>query len=387
MKLRDELESVLRAWNAYEVNRGTPAVIDFDCHPTTETIEPATSRLQVYEQLRALRKRTDEAETPHVSARLTADLAYLGSLLGERPPFAEYIRATQGCGAAGWSDEYVRERGELARSALADVGIGWGPNTDKEFRALEGHMKTADAPDAIRAAADTYEKAVRRATGSDAPFNLTIETADVDAYWAYWLDGVGADVRLRLNLRQATFTEVAARQFALHEVLGHGLQGASWSARCAAEDVPWVRLMSVHANQQVLLEGLAQALPLFVASDDQLLMTRVRLDHYTQLVRGELHLAINTGSSIDQCVRHARERVPYWTDAQISDFLTDRGSNPQPALLPLVLPGWRRLVHQPRQRRAARDRILPAVLLPEPIWPRGTRSHLAIRTNRWRERI
>nr|WP_202897148.1 hypothetical protein [Actinopolymorpha pittospori] len=313
----------------YEVNRGSAAVIDFDCHPTTDSIQPAGSRLEVYRRLQELRGRADDYRTPHVAARLNADLAYLGSLLGERPPFAAYVRATQGCGAAGWSDEYVRERGEIARAALADVGVAWGPDTDKEFRAVEGPIDTADAPDAIRAAVDTYEKAVRRETGSDAPFELTIETADVDAYWAYWLDGVGDQVRLRLNLRQATFTEVAARQFALHEVLGHGLQGASWSARCASEDVPWVRLMSVHANQQVLLEGLAQALPLFIAPDDQLLITRVRLDHYTQLVRGELHLAINSGATIQECAEHVRARVPYWTDAQISDFLTDRGANPQ----------------------------------------------------------
>ncbi len=76
---------------------------------------------------------------------------------------------------------------------------------------------------------------MRHATGSTAPFNLTIQTTEVDAYWAYWLDGAGDNVRLRLNLPRASFTKVAARQFALHEVLGHGLQGASWSARAAGE--------------------------------------------------------------------------------------------------------------------------------------------------------
>jgi hypothetical protein len=87
---------------------------------------------------------------------------------------------------------------------------------------------------------------------------------------------------------------VVARQFALHEVLGHALKSASYFARCADEDVPWVRLMSVHAQQQVLFEGLAQALPMFVTPDDAPLITRVRLAHYTQLMRAELHIAINT---------------------------------------------------------------------------------------------
>ena len=31
--LRDRAEAALRAWNAYEVGRGAPAVIDFDCYP------------------------------------------------------------------------------------------------------------------------------------------------------------------------------------------------------------------------------------------------------------------------------------------------------------------------------------------------------------------
>lgn len=55
----------------------------------------------------------------------------------------------------------------------------------------------------------------------------------------YWLDGTGHRIRLRLNLRHASLTKIAARQFALHEVLGHGLQGASWTRRCATNEVAW----------------------------------------------------------------------------------------------------------------------------------------------------
>jgi hypothetical protein len=138
----------------------------------------------------------------------------------------------------------------------------------------------------IRKAADEFEKAVRRITGSTARFELTVETADVDAYWGYWLDGAGSEVRLRLNLRQARFTRARARQFALHEVLGHGLQCASIASQCSENEVPWVRLQSVHCSQEIASEGLALALPLFVAPEDEDLMTCVRLDHYLQLVRG-----------------------------------------------------------------------------------------------------
>jgi hypothetical protein len=327
--LREEIEATLRAWDAYERGRGTPAIIDFDCHPTNSPPDPAANRLDVYRQLTDLHARAHQTGQTCLATRLGADLAYLSALLGERLPLADYIHATQGCSAAGWPDGYITARGDQARHALDALGITWGTNTGTDLTALEGPIDTADAPDAIRQAAADYEPAVRDAVASTAPFELTIETAHVDAYWAYWLDGAGHQVRLRLNLRNATFTKVAARQFALHEVLGHGLQGASWAARSATEDVPWVRMSSVHTQQQVLLEGLAQALPLFITPDDQTLTTRVRLVHYTQLVRGELHLALNNGATITELADHAHSRVPWWTDTQIADILTDRSTNPQ----------------------------------------------------------
>ncbi len=77
-----------------------------------------------------------------------------------------------------------------------------------------------------------------------------------------------------------------------------------------------------------MLEGLGQALPLFATPDDKLLATRVRIDHYTQLVRAALHIALGTGASIIQCADYARAHVPFWTDADIADFLTDRGADP-----------------------------------------------------------
>lgn len=323
MSLRDEIETVLRAWNAYETHRGGSPIIDFDCFPTAPEPEPATDRLTVYRRLAELRADADGV----LASRLDADLAYLGALLGERPAFEDYIRATQGCGAAGWPDEYVAERGELARAALADLGIGWGPKTNAELRRLEGPLDVNEAPDAIRQAAQEFEPAIRQAAGSTAPYSLTIETAEVDAYWAYWLDGAGPNVRLRLNLPNVEFTQAGARQFALHEVLGHGLQSASLAARAAADDVPWVRLLSIHAPQQVMLEGLAQAWPLFVLPDDKVLITRVRLAHYTQLVLAQVHRALNHGTPVIACADHLRACVPWWSDKTIAGYLTDRGTD------------------------------------------------------------
>jgi hypothetical protein len=329
MRVRDELEAVIRGWHQYEVNRGAVAVIDFDFRPDVTEVEEITSRLQAYTRCQELLARAEAEDDEWVAGRALADLTYLGGLIGERRPVREYIRDTQGVDPVGWPAEYVTEVGERARAALANLGIDWGPNTADDLRELEGPLEIDEAVDEIRKAAGRLEERVRELTGATAPFNLTIETTDLDAYWSYWLDGAGSDVRMRINLRNAKFTKVGATKFALHEILGHGLQSASISENARQNDVPWVRLLSVHARQQVLLEGLAQTLPLFVLPEDELLVATVRLDHYTHLVRGELHIAINRGDAIEKCVTYAHDRAPFWTDEAVSNTLSDRSVNPQ----------------------------------------------------------
>jgi hypothetical protein len=329
VRLRDELEHSLRSWDAYERGRGTAPVVDYDCHPPGRPVEPAASRLDVFHRLRQLQADIEPSTDPRVSSRIRGDLAYLRALLGERAPLAEYIRQTQGCLSAGWSADYLTARAEQARASVEARGVPWDAETTAHLRAAEGELTLDQAPDAIRSAAAELEPVVRKLVDTDAPFNLAIEAAEVDAYWAYWLDGSGENARLRLNLRNAHFTDVQARVFALHEVLGHALKGASYSAQCAREDVPWVRVMSVHAHQQVLFEGLAQALPLFVIPNEDQVVARVRLAHFTQLVRAELHLAINSGTPVEECAAIARSWVPFWTDEDIADTLTDRSVNPQ----------------------------------------------------------
>lgn len=330
MTLRDRTEAVLRSWNQHEIGRGAPPVVDYDCHPEGATdVRPATSRLQVRQDLEGLAEESTDCDVDvSVSERVGAALAYLDALLGAREPFDDYIRATQGCATAGWSDEHLERVRVTAVTELDRLGIGWDSSTSQTLASAEGPIDAADAADVIRRHAGDLEGSVRRLVDSDAPFNVRVEHVDLAVYWAYWLDGAGADVRLRINARNASFTDVQARQFALHELLGHGLQCASYSAQCKKHEVPWVRMTSVHAQQQVLLEGLAQALPLFVLPDDQALTTRVRLAHYLELVRAKVHLALNDNTSIPECVSIALENVPFWSEARVGDMLTDRGADP-----------------------------------------------------------
>jgi hypothetical protein len=329
VSLRDEIENTLVAWDRYERARGAAQIIDYDCRPVRNGEQAASSRLDVFERLNELHATCSARGPIRVVERVESDLTYLRAMMGERIPISEYVRRTQGCNAAGWPTLYILERGELAREALSRINVGWDESTRTELSKQETPLDLDQAQTAIRSTAKEFEPAVRELAGSDAPYSLTIETTDVDAYWAYWLDGAGEQARLRLNLRHAQFSDIQARIFALHEVLGHGLQGATYSDLWAKDDVPWVRLLSVHASQQVLLEGLAQALPLFVCPDDEQLVARVRLTHYIQLVRSELHLAINSGWTVERCTELARSRIPFLNPAIVPDLLTDRSVNPQ----------------------------------------------------------
>lgn len=329
MTARDRLEQIVRSWNAYETSRHATGVIDYDIFPPTDPPASAASRIEVLHQLNDLRNTLREDADPDLTSRIDAESTYLRALLGERLPVATYIELTQGCRAVGWTDDYVEERGELLRNRMKTLDIPWDENLRERLDTVEGRVAAEDAATAIRTAARDLEPLVRAATGATAEFALDISVTNEDAYWSYWVDGSGDESRLRINLRNARFTEVTIRQFAIHEVLGHALQYASYAAEAASRQVPWVRLLTVHGPQQVLLEGLAQALPLFIVPDDESLRTRVMLDQYQQLLYGELHLAINNGVHAEDCIARTRARVPFWTDSMLESATADRSNNPQ----------------------------------------------------------
>jgi hypothetical protein len=326
--LRDDVEQVIRFWDAHELARGGRSIIDYDFAPTTAETTPAPSRLDVYDRFTELLAEARAQGADQIAEVVTAHLAYLRAILGERPPLDQYIRETQGCSAAGWSADYVTAIGERARAAIEDQGVRWGARTNEDLIQVEKPIDLHEARDRVLDVAAEAEPAFRALTGSTSSYDVTIEIHDVDDYWAYWVDGAGSQVRLRFNTRQATFTEVRLRHFVLHEILGHGLQCATYADIAASTDVDWVRLSSVNLPYQVLLEGLAQAIPLFVAPDDVPLITRVRIEHYQQLVRAELHLMINAGTSVAECAAHARRRIPWWTSNDIANELTDRSTDP-----------------------------------------------------------
>ncbi|MCA1708706.1 MAG: hypothetical protein LC808_37660, partial [Actinobacteria bacterium] len=266
---------------------------------------------------------------PVLSAYLDAHIAYLCALMGQQLPFAEYISVTQGCTPRGWTQDYLEQRAWIAKDALEALKISWDEHTWKNLRSVSEQLPASEIGAAIADYADKHESSVRRLVDTAADFNLTIEDVEVEAYWSYWLDGAGHDTRLRINKKKVTFSHIDAYRFALHEVLGHALQYSSLTAQAEATTVKWPRILAVHCPHQVLFEGLAQVLPWIVALDDEIVIARTRVDHFMNLVRGQIHILINSGATAADCRDLARHQVPWWTDEEIARELYDRSRNPQ----------------------------------------------------------
>jgi hypothetical protein len=119
VSLRDELETVLRTWNSYELARNAPAVIDFDCDPPRQfSADRPLDRLSAYQKLLRVYQEASAQKEPALAERVNAHLAYLRALMSVRASLDEYVLATQGCHAKGWPESYIQQVGETAKSCL-----------------------------------------------------------------------------------------------------------------------------------------------------------------------------------------------------------------------------------------------------------------------------
>ncbi|MGH3830075.1 MAG: hypothetical protein ACRDRS_06415 [Pseudonocardiaceae bacterium] len=327
MILRDEVERTIDDWNSHEIERRGTGIITYDCSPDDYQAF-SRNRLTTLERLESLAVAAEQQGNSELTTAIQSNIAYLRAILGERLSLSEYIKATQGSEIGRWRPDYLDERRAIALEQLDTIGIAWNKETRAEVENFEGALSITDVPDALRQEAARLLPDLRKATGTTAGYELSIELVDIDAYWAYWVDVVRDQAHLRLNRKNSSFTPTRIRQFAVHEILGHALQCASFYATCTKGPTSWLRKFSVFGNHQVLFEGLAQALPLFIAPDDYRLLAHVYLDHYLQLVRAELHVAINDGTGVQECATLARRLVPFWTNSNIADMLADRSVDP-----------------------------------------------------------
>jgi hypothetical protein len=161
--------------------------------------------------------------------------------------------------------------------------------------------------------------------------NYFIEFVNVDAYWKYWVDGNSARFRLRINSQRGTFGRSELVQFVYHELLAHCCQMAAFHKSIQEKQIALFHgCTTVHGPEQFLFEGLAQSLPLFLRNEDALdplLIARIRLAHFRSLVNHNVHIMINSGSTIEQCVKYVEDWVPFGNRGLIAHGLHSISNN------------------------------------------------------------
>ena len=221
---RGELESVVTAWDAHERSMGFPPVVDFNIGARGEA-SSASDRTTTKRHLDAI---DVPGAPPTVRANAQAHLAYLQEMAegAGSTPLERYLQQTQGVGLGVLSADWLASQRRAAKDRLIDMGVNWGESALSSLRADEGAvLSSQEAVDMIVHEADRALPRVRALCQADASIDVKVELVREDAFWSYWTDGGCNSVRVRINERNATLTETLVRQFALHEILGHGLQG------------------------------------------------------------------------------------------------------------------------------------------------------------------
>lgn len=326
MDFESGLIETLWAWDRHERANNRPAIVDYaPASPRDET--PVLARWDVRERLIELQ---NEAPNTAAHQRIDAHLAYLDATCGVREPLTTYVQRTQGLTPHEAPEAYVQELQSRLQVSLGDLGLTFADDLPEALENAEGLVRIEDIPELFRDILATWKPTFDAYVRQTGDWSLDIEIVEIDDYWSYWVDGIGSSFRLRINRRNARFTSVLATQFVFHELLGHASQLDAWRRSSEAGAVtPWRIYSSVHTPHQPLLEGLAQALPLFVneAADAPLLL-RIQLSHFMQLARNQIHVWAESVNDLRAIIDRATQLVPWWTPDKIVREIQDRSVNP-----------------------------------------------------------
>jgi hypothetical protein len=91
-------------------------------------------------------------------------------------------------------------------------------------------------------------------------------------------------------------------------------------------------LTTVHGPEQFQSEGLAQSLTYFLdtpESRNPFLVAKREITLYKRMIDNNLHIMINTGRSVEECIAYGKERMPFRTPEGIAHSLASKVNNPQ----------------------------------------------------------
>jgi hypothetical protein len=253
------------------------------------------------------------ADQTQVATKLDGHLAVLQALLGQVSSLHDHLQRTQKITLKRLSSIDLKRLRDRAGQAAATCGVSL-ESLALEDNPFDEDMVTDRAEIQTRFANrfDVFRAQVEQLIGRSLEFEIEISFVDIDQYWRFWVDGVGTRFRLRFNRFKEGFTPSQIDQFVLHELVAHCGQATGWRSQIAAGALnPVHGLTAIHTWEQAHLEGLAQAMPLFLQENiSKQLQARVFKDALRQALLNNAYIASEEGQSPEAVYAACHEVLP-----------------------------------------------------------------------------
>jgi hypothetical protein len=325
----ERLIEALIAWDKLERENHSNAILDFNLLDGSDIAEKSyRNRLEVLQDLELMASSITDDK---VEKRVTAHITYLRALMGQQFDFETYIRKTQRLPLVFYEDDYIHLHAEKTRKTIEALNGPFDSSVFDHLNKLESTLPSGDVEDYFQESFRRHKSFLWQQVQSEVDFPVKIETVDVDAYWWCWVDTWQQQFRLRINTKHGNYTPTKALLMVYHELLAHCCQMAIWKEQIAQGKMDRIwGLTTVHSPEQFLFEGIAQTLPLFIPieqTQNPILQARLRLSHFGSLINNNLHVMINEGKSVEECLDYARQLAPWMKPEDIAEDLASRSNN------------------------------------------------------------
>ncbi len=332
-------------WHALERAQGADdgRILDFDFCPREHLVDlepPFAHRLEALRHLKALQVDVISASPSRfvnhafMIQKLRGAETYLRALMGERIPFRRCLKTMMGIEPLPVPrTELSLKRREL-EARLDRIGIAFSPDAAPLFeqRMMLRAVETLEAD--LRKEATLWTQRLGTRLGLRSIPEYTIESAEVDAYWANWIDGSREEgIRLQINRhRRIGYHKYAATTFALHEIGGHALHVLELAAAAERGEIDSAALnFTVHSCEAVQMEGLAQSL-LFLSTEEGEVPEEALLGQELKAYHGALinnaQIELEAGAPLERVVEQTLRDAPFMCPSKLLAVLRDRGRHP-----------------------------------------------------------
>lgn len=329
-----QLCNFMISWDALERSLNGYDIIDFNlCNVEfSKPLSTPSSRLDALaEGYKLLEKVEGELGTQDYNfKKLNSSITCLNIICGKRIELSEYIEKTLGFAPQLYHKDYLYGILNDIMVEAINHKIDFDKLVNNQIEELRYGPDKEDIIEAFTSEFASQKNLFHNEFGLDFDFDLKFEFVDVDAYWSYWIDGTGNQYRLRFNRSDRQYLQSEITQFCLHELIAHCGQASSWRKNIIAKKLPhFAGLLSIHSCEQVLLEGLAQGLPLLLDKyEGSLVCLRAKKDLLRQLALNNCYIRAESGLDVDEIFKEYNEIFPATNIDRLVKDVSNQQRNP-----------------------------------------------------------